>query len=198
MSSQQCAKLREKIGFTAAEDARRAGVSLELFRAALAGVDWRKTKAIPLVTVQAVIKRLKSHPGYPIEAAARALGTTAAWVDGRISDGTVKLLCRTWSNEHLYLSEPMMKRLREAFTKLPPATTAPADGLRLSEAAFEAGVTATTIIKWANDGKLKRIKTPIGWKYPREQIRTQARQYWKTVRFHRAAPPEWLASESSG
>ena len=198
MSSQQCAKLREKIGFTAAEDARRAGVSLELFRAALAGVDWRKTKAIPLVTVQTVIKRLKSHPGYPIEAAARALGTTAAWVDGRISDGTVKLLCRTWSNEHLYLSEPMMKRLREAFTKLPPATTAPADGLRLSEAAFEAGVTATTIIKWANDGKLMRIKTPIGWKYPREQVRTRARQYWKTVRFHRAAPPEWLASESSG
>ena len=63
VSWQQCANLRETIGFTEQEAARRAGVTVSQFRTVLAGVNWRGTGAIPLVTVQAVIKRLQSRPG---------------------------------------------------------------------------------------------------------------------------------------
>jgi hypothetical protein len=58
-------------------------------------------------------------------------------------------------------------------------------------------VTGGTIIRWAEHGELKRINTPMGWKYPREQVRARARRYWKEVRFHRARPPQWLGAEAN-
>lgn len=60
VSWQQCANLREKIGFTEHEAARRASVSVSQFRTTLAGVDWRGTGKISLVTVQTVINRPRS------------------------------------------------------------------------------------------------------------------------------------------
>ncbi len=84
VSQQQCAKLREEIGFTERKAARRAQVTVSQLRNTLRGVNWRGTGAIPLVTVQAVIKRLQSRPGYAIDEAASALGRDAAWVEDRI------------------------------------------------------------------------------------------------------------------
>ena len=179
VSRQQCAVLRETIGFTESEAARRAGVPVPEFRAALAGVDWRGTGAIPLVTVQAVIKRLRSRPGVTIEEAAQLLGKDIAWVEARIEDGTVRTLRRRWNANQRYLSEPMMRRLRAALEK-PLSTTSPAeDCLRLGAAAFEAGVTAATIINWANAGDLERVQTRTGWHYPRHAVRARARLYWQ-------------------
>ena len=197
VSWQQCASLREIIGFTEREGARRAGVTVSEFRAALAGVDWRGTGAIPLMTVQAVIKRLQSSPGYTIEEAAHALHRDAAWIEARIQDGTVRPLRRRWDRNQLYLSEPMMRRLRVA-TANPRAPERPGENdLRLGEAALEAGVTASTIIHWANAGELERIHTRSGWRYPRDAVRTRARLYWQRVRFQRASPPHWLQAEAS-
>lgn len=196
VSWQQCAALRETIGFTELEAARRAGVPVPEFRAALAGVDWRGTGAIPLVTVQAVIKRLRSRPGVTIEEAAQLLGKDIAWVEARIEDGTVRTLRRRWNANQRYLSEPMMRRLSAALEK-PLSTTSPAeDCLRLGAAAFEAGVTAATIINWANAGDLERVQTRTGWHYPRHAVRARARLYWQHVRFQRAVPPEWLRAET--
>jgi len=194
---QQCANLREKTGFTEREAARRAGVTLKKFRAILGGVNWRDTGAIPLVTVQAVIKRLNSQPGYTIEEAAKKLRKPAAWVEARIGDGTVRLLSRPWDTERVYLSEAMMNRLRETARRPAPAREPVGDWLLLSAAALEAGVTGSTVIKWAESGELKRSKTPMGWKYPREQVRARARLYWENVCFHRATPPQWLHAEGS-
>lgn len=194
VSRQQCANLREKTGFTETEAARRAGLPLKQFRSVLAGVNWRKTEAIPLVTVQAVIKRLNSRPGYTIREAARSLRKTVAWVEARITDGTVKVLRRTWDTDRVYLSEPMMTRLRQATANPARAKAPPGDCLRLTAAALEAGVTGSTINKWAESGELERIKTPTGWKYPRKQVRARARRYWRNVRFHRATPPQWLSA----
>ena len=196
VSSHQCASLRETTGFTAQEAAQRAGVPLQHFLAVLDGVDWRNAEAIPLVTVQAVIKRLKSRPGYTIEEASQSLDKTPAWVEARIRDGTVKPLRRTWDPDTLYLSEPMMKRLRGYPADPIPEGTPPVDWLRLGDAAFEAGVSTATIIKWAEAGDLTRFRTPTGWRYPRAELRARARLYWRTVRFHRAKPPPWLAAEA--
>ena len=197
VSRQHCATLREQIGFTEEEAARRAGVTVAQLRETLRGVNWRGTGAIPLVTVQAVIKRLQSKPGYTTEEAATALGKDAAWVKDRITDGTVRLLRRGWDADRLYLSEPMIQRLRAAAAnpRLPP--TRGKDWLRLSEAALEAGVTAATIVKWANRAELPRVQGRTGWRYPRDAVRARARAYWQTIRFHRATPPQWLHAETT-
>ena len=71
-----------------------------------------------------------------------------------------------------------------------------ADWLRLSDAAFEAGVTTATLIKWAETGALERRQSRIGWLYHREHVRARARLYWSTVRFHRAIPPGWLQADA--
>ena len=76
-----------------------------------------------------------------------------------------------------------------------PDAPAGEDWLRLSEAASEAGVSAATLLRWADDGELARKQAPSGYRYHREAVRARARQYWATVRFHRAVPPSWLAAE---
>lgn len=139
VSKAQCAKLREEIGFTEQEAARRAKITVPQLQDALHGVDWRGTGAIPLATVQAVIKRLQSSPGCSIAEAARAIGKDAAWVEDRIRDGTVRTLRTKHAPGRLYLSEPMIRRLRAAGIA-PRAQTVPQAGwLRLGEAALEAG-----------------------------------------------------------
>ena len=140
-------------------------------------MNWRGTGAIPLVTVQAVIKRLQSRPGHTIEEAAKALGKDVAWMEDRITDGTVRLLRQEMGTEQLYLSEPMMRRLRDAEANPRSTSMLPTDHLRLGEAAFEAGVTPSTIMKWADCGDLERLHTPTGWQYPRDAVRARARLY---------------------
>lgn len=197
VSRQQCATLREQAGFTEQEAARRAGVTIPQLRETLRGVDWRGTGAIPLATLQAVIKRLQSRQGYTIEEAAEALGREAGWVEDRIRDGTVRLLRTRWDNARPYLSEPMLQRLRAAGAN--PKSPAPLgqNWLRLREAAIEAGVTAATIVKWARQGELTRVHEPTGWRYLRDAVRNRARAYWQNVRFHRAAQPQWLQAETT-
>lgn len=198
VSKTQCAKLREEIGFSETEAARRAGVTVPELRRALDGVNWRGTGAIPLVTVQAVIKRLQSKPGITIEEAARSVGRTVAWVEARIADGTIRPLRTRGDAARLYLSEPMLRRLRAAAaaTATPPSAALGEGWLRLGAAALEAGVTAATIIKWAEQGEVRRVRHRTGWRYEVFALRKRARAYWRTVRFHRAQPPAWLHTDA--
>lgn len=197
VSKHQCANLRETRGFTEEEAAKRAGVTVEKFRILLEGVNWRKCDGIPLVTVQAVIKRLQSREGYTVEEAAEKLGATVSWVLDRKKDGTIRVLQTKWDGRRVYMTEPMFQRLKIAFENPKAVSTEKFsdDWLRVSEAAQEAGVTNGTITKWASDNELPRKKSIIGWRYHREAVRARAREYWKTVRFHRAVPPDWLQNE---
>ena len=195
VSRHQCGQLREKVGFTEEEAARRVGVTVPRLRLLLEGVDWRGATGIPLVTVQAVIKRLESRQGYTIEEAAAKLPAKVQWVQARIQDGTIKVNQAKWDRRRVYITEPMFKRLQAALKKPATRERFGADWLRLSEAAHEAGVTASTIIRWAETGQLERRQSRIGWRYHRQAVRACARQYWRTVRFHRAMPPAWLQAE---
>ena len=164
-------------------------------RELLDGVNWRKSGAIPLVTVQAVIKRRQSRPGYTFEQAAEILGKPVSWIEARQADGTIRVLRTKWDASRIYLSEPMMTRLRKFAEPQHEVEKFSADWLRLSDAAFEAGVTAGTIIKWAETGALERRESNIGWRYHRDHVRERARLYWQTIRFHRVTPPDWLQAE---
>jgi len=196
VSRHQCAQLREKLGFTEEQAARRAGVTVQRLRLLLDGVNWRGAEGIPLPTLQAVIKRLESREGHTLEEAAEILGTTLQWVKARKDDGTIKVSQAKWDRRRVYITEPMLKRLQQAMHDPAPREQLSSEWLRLSDAAQEAGVSTTTLMNWATSGDLKRRESSNGFRYHREAVRARARTYWLTVRFHRATPPEWLGVES--
>ncbi len=198
VSRPQCAQLRERIGFTEEQAARRLEVTVPRLRHLLKGVDWRRSNGIPLVTVQAIAKRLESRQGYTIEEAAAAVGMPVQWVLARKQDGTIKVLRTKWDHRRVYITEPMLQRLEEVKRKPIVREQLNSAWLRLSDAAYEAGVSATTVMRWAESGELSRRRSRIGWRYHRGAVHSRARRYWKSVRFHRATPPDWLRAESPG
>lgn len=194
---QQCAQLREQLGFSEAEAARRVGVSVERLRALLDGLSWRRAEGIPLATVQAAIKRRESQEGHTLEEAAVLLGVPLAWVKARKRDGTVKVAQARWDRRRQYLTSAMVQRLRDEL--LQPAPTRerlPAgDWLSLGAAAREAGVSTTTVQHWVSAGELAHRGEKGQRRYHREAVRARARCHWKVSRLHRAKRPDWLQRE---
>lgn len=195
---QQCARLREQIGFTEEQAAGRVGVSIARFRILLKGVNWRGARGIPLDTVNAVKNRLKSSEGYTLKQAAAKLGVSLAWIHERKLDGTIRLSRAKWDRRRLYITESMFQRLKHAKRHPVKRERFGVHWLRLSQAASEAGVSTATIIKWANERELDRCPSKAGMRYHRSAVRARARRYWKTVRFLRATPPGWMQHERAG
>lgn len=191
----QCALLRERIGLTEEQAAKRAGVSLAKFRRLVRGVNWRKANGIPLVTVKAVIKRLESREGYTVAEAAAAVDMPVEWVHARKLDGTIRVTRAKWDNRRSYITEPMLQRLKNAKNNPTVSDRLSRNRLRLSEAAYDAGVSTGTLLKWARSGDLDRQWVRDVWRYNRRSVRVRARHYWKSVRFHRATPPGWFRAE---
>jgi hypothetical protein len=194
----QVGVLREKIGFDEAEAARRVGIPIPRFRKLLKGVNWRGAKGVPLDTVRAVQRRVNSQDGgCDIEEAAARLRVTVDWIHERKLDGTIRISRAKFDQRRIYITEPMMKRLKAAKLK-PPAPGQLGDGwLFLSQAAAEAGVSTGTILRWADDGELRRKPSHLGFRYPRASVRARARKYWPQVRFHRAVQPNWMQHQST-
>jgi hypothetical protein len=197
---QQCAQLRERLGFDEVEAARRVGVTVERLRSLLEGVNWRGApEGIPLDTIRAVIKRLQSREGYSLDEAAERLLRPLSWVKARVADGTVRVSRAPWDQRRLYLSQPM-------FDRLIVATVSPTRRIRLNEqewlglerAALEAGVSTGTLGRWGKDGELDLMETPGGTRYRLASVRARARSYWKTARWRRPALPTWLREELEG
>lgn len=193
---QQCARLRETQGFTEDEAARRVGVSVERLRVLLDGLAWRRAEGIPLVTVQAAIKRRESCEGVVLAEAAALIGAPLAWVKARKRDGTVRIAQARWDRRRQYLTAPMLARLREAWRRGTSAAAPPpaADWLLLGEAAQEACVSPTTLMRWYHDGELERREVSGRHRFHREAVRARARRYWAGARFHRAMRPAWLVA----
>lgn len=190
-----CARLRETIGFTEQQAAQRVGVTVADLRKLLKGVHWRQAEGIPLSTVQAAISRRQSRSGYTVEEAAAILQVAEQQIRELIKGGVAKLVRTPW-DDRSYITEPMLRRLRRAVGSADETREVLGEGwLSLGDAALEAGVCTTTVIRWATDGQLERQKSNRGWRYHRDAVRVRARQYWETVRFHRAVPPSWLLSE---
>lgn len=196
VSRQQCAHIREQEGFTEEVAARRLGITVARLRQLLEGVRWRQAPLIPLTTVQAVKKRLESRQGHDVQEAAAELGVPQQWIEDRIADGTVRVARAKWDWRRRYLTAPMMQRLRTALAQgAGQAHPAPADtDLGLGRAALDAGVSAATVVRWAEAGEVRRYQSARGWRYPRASLRSRARSYWQNVRFHRKQAPAWLAA----
>jgi hypothetical protein len=195
VSRHQCGQLREKIGFTEAQAAKRLDISIERFRHLVAGVNWRHAEKIPLVTVQAALKRLESQHGHTIEEAAEALGKTPEWVNAQIEKGVACVRRTRWDHERVYFTEPMLQRLRDAADNAPEESKPSSDWLSLSDAALEAGVSTTTLNAWGRKDELTtRVFKGVRY-YHQAAVRARARAYWQTLRRQRFTLPAWLADE---
>lgn len=194
---QMCRQLRETMGFSEADAAKRVGLTLEQFRAVLEGVNWRKSEGITLSTLQAVIKRIQSKEGLTLEEAAVAVGQPLQWVIDRKLDGTITVLTTSWDRQRQYIRPPMLERLRQYLASPPPPPKSGADWMLQTRAAREAGVTGSTLIKWAEAKDVLRQNVNNIWLYNRQSVRKRARAYWLTSpsRRGRAQPPEWLRLE---
>jgi transcriptional regulator with XRE-family HTH domain len=191
----QCIRIREREGYTLSQAARRAHVTIAQMHTLLAGVNWRGAAGIPIDTVGAVIKRLRSQQGYTLQQAAKACGMPQAWVQARIDDGTVRVRRAPWDARRLYLTEPMFQRLLQA-KRSPRRREAFSDAwLHLTQAADEAGVSTSTILRWAQEHPLRRRPSPSGVRYLRRSVRACARRHWQKQRFKRAVPPAWFQCE---
>lgn len=191
-----CAVLREQLGYSEAQAARKAGVSVARLRSLLEGADWRGSDRIPLATVQAVIKRLESREGYTVAEAAKVLRTTEDWVEERIKDGTVRVSRAKWDRRRRYLSQPMLERLRQA--KRAPSRAREklsSDWFLLTAAAVLAGVSTTTMIRWGEAGEVETRLGSRGTCYHQQSIKARARAYWASSRYKRPALPAWLQAE---
>lgn len=192
----RCGQLRQEIGYTEYEGARRAGVSVAKFRTLLAGVNWRGAAGIPLATISAAIKRLESREGYTLEQAAEVLKKPLAWVNDRILDGTVRVSRAKWDRRRRYLTEPMMARLQREKRHPKKREILDPDWLLLTDAANEAGISTSTLLKWVDAGEISRRESLAGMRYHRKDVRARARRYWKTNRLRRAVPPDWMRGNS--
>lgn len=193
---QQCREYRDKNGLTKEASANRLGISLEQLETLLKGVNWREADGIPLSTFQAVQKRIASKAGYTLAEAAEKLGESEQWVQEQINLGVVKVCQANWEHDRPYLTDRMLAHLKDAQDN--PVQREDFDEeewLLQSAAAVEAGVTPTTILKWADAGDVPRMRSRVGWRYPRESVRAKAREYWKKTRFKRAEAPLWVIEE---
>ncbi|MBN8260952.1 MAG: excisionase family DNA-binding protein [Xanthomonadales bacterium] len=195
---QQLADLRKEIGFTEAQAATRLKVSVAALRKLLEGVNWRGTGAIPHDTVNAVAKRMQSRNGYTLEQAAEATRRPVAWVRERIKDGTIRVTRTDWDRRRLYITAPMLQRLkRAARRKAKPVPTLSSSWINLAAAARLAGVSTATVNQWRVDGEVRTRPATHGQgaRFARVSVMAKARRYWPTCRFHRAVPPDWLQPE---
>lgn len=197
LSRQGCSLLRDKLGFTDEQAARRCGCSVDTLRTVLRAMDWRFGTKITLTTLNAVTKRLKSGGrGLSVEEASAELGVGSDWVEARIADGTVTV-ARAKFGDAIYITPPMLERLRLAVAQPAAPQRLSEDWVRLSRAAAIAGVSIATVIRWAEEGKVRRQQSSTGWRYFEPDMRDQARTYWPTARFKRPRLPEWLQAETN-
>lgn len=197
VSRHACARLREEIGYTEREAARKIGVTVWHARQLLKDIDWRGTGRIPLATVQAAIKRVSSGcVGITIREAAEALEKPIGWVEAHIKAGTVRVARVLPGTRLRRLTAPMVRRLAKVKRRKPPRKPLSAEWLTLSQGADLAGVTKSTIWKWHTVGEIRTIYSENFIRYSKKSIKARARVYWRTVRFKRKVLPKWLEEES--
>jgi excisionase family DNA binding protein len=186
--------LREEIGFSVADVARRYRISEARVRELAERLDWRAGDRLTLDVVTGIGKRLESAEGYTIAQAAEQLGQSVAWVERAIANGVARV-SRTPRSTRRYLSAPQFRRLHAAASAPTPEPPKLTKGLWLlsSDAALLAGVSAAMIVRWANAGEVKFRMAGAYRRYHRGSVIQRARRYWRQeVRFKRAVPPDWL------
>lgn len=192
----QLRHVRESLGYTEAQAAKRLGISVAEWRHMVKGVDWRQGERYSEKTVRAVLERFRKRHGFTVPEAARQLKRSRSWVQARIDDGTVKPSKTAWS-ERVYLNTRMMARLKSFVEPPKPVAELGDDWLQLDAAVTVAGVSGSTLNNWTNQGGLTRKHDGRCWRYKLDPLKARARRYWRNPRLRRAVAPAWFQAEST-
>jgi excisionase family DNA binding protein len=192
---QQVRELRERVGWPAADAARRLGGSVARLRTLSRALDWRDPDRFTLDVLTSIRKRLDSEAGSSIAAAARRLGQSVAWVERQIAHGRARVR-RTPLTRRRYLSAPMVARLQAAVGQPDAGRPLSAAWLLVSDAALVGGVCANQIQRWSDAGEIATRMKGRFRRYHERSVKARARVYWaRENRFKRATPPAWLVAE---
>jgi predicted DNA-binding transcriptional regulator AlpA len=194
---QQVRELRDQLGYTEAEAARRVGCGLSRLRVLLRGLGWRPAPRIPFDVIRSAQKRQESAHGYTIAEAARKFGKSVAWVKAEIYAGTIRILRTSWTAARLYVSEPMFARLARSAKHPVVRERWTAEWITISHAANLTGTSQATILKWERDGLLRGRPSAAGRRFHRRALMAQSRKYWPTARYKRDRRPAWLQQETA-
>lgn len=195
---QQVRELRDEVGFTEQEAARRAGVSVARMRTLLREAEWRHAERVHPGALHTVIKRLQSEHGVTVAEAARILGKPRSWIQNEINAGTIRPLRTKWNKHRLYITEPMFKQLCEVALQPRERQRWTSEWVYISEAGVIAGVSTATIQRWAAVGDVRSRPSANGTRYHRRSLKARARRYWAhEVRYKRAVPPAWLQQDTA-
>jgi hypothetical protein len=195
-----CQRIRETRHLSHEQAAEMVGIDLPHLREYLKRIRSDVADgsgAIPFSTVQQIIRRRQDSQRIvlTVEQAAAQLGVGNADVLDMIDQGVISPGRSFWDSQ-LEISAPMFKRLREELSK-PTRTNRPeGDSVRLTAAAYLAGVSPTTVLRWADAGEVSNDLRPSGKFYAVESLKARARHYWRTTRLKRAARPAWLIAEA--
>ena len=199
LARQQCIELRRRVGIKEDEAAVRLQMAIPSLRKALSAYKVEPGSVIPFTVFQKIAQRRNRAPGQKISQVAAHLRVSLDWIMEQIDKGLVRPTEMIWDSEEIYFTKPMVQRLKTAASNCDRdmATVIPAkptEWLRVSQAGFEAGVSISTIAKWAKDGALKTTMSPQGCLYLKASVRKKAREFWRSSRFKRANPPAWLSA----
>lgn len=203
LQKQQVRELRDRIGYSETDAARRARVSVSRLRVLLRGLQWRKAGAgtIPLDVINAVIHRKHSRSGDTIAEAARRLQKPVAWVRQQLYAGTFRVLRTKWNKSRRYVSAPMLKRLARAARQPARALKFSRNWIRLSEAADLGGVSTGTVQRWIASGWLTGRPGRTGQHFHTSAVKAAARRHWRTLlkkrTFRDDRRPAWLLAEAA-
>jgi len=196
VSRQQCRELRDAIGFTVDDVAKKLTLSVERVRDVLQGLDWRGGDRLSPSVVDAIEKRLEAKHSFTVDAVAQRLGKSPEWVRARIEAGLVKTRRARWHPDRQILSARTVAELQSiAEAELPDRI--PRDWVYCQGATKIAGVSSGTLNGWVDDGTLPYRETPAGRRYDPAEVMRRAKQHWETGRQRRGGPPAWLASNAA-
>lgn len=193
----RCRILRERQGWDINEASRRARCSVTKMREHLKAIKFEGDR-IPWTVVDTIRARLNYNNGVTIEQAARRLRVPLEWVKAQRDAGTITLLRSVKDRREAVISEPMLRRLREVLAKRrkPNAPRLGSEWLNCTQAALDAGVSLTTVKRWARDGALTARASADGPRYKVGSVRRRARSYWRKSHFVNPAllrlRPAWL------
>ncbi len=182
------------------EAAERAKVSDAVFLRSAKACSWRPGERITARLIYEVRRRREASWQLSFAEAAARLGRPVAWIRAAIAVGVLRPLKGVDRRQIVVGRKRVEQLLRDGIPELPPAPRRgrPVEWLQGFEACELAGVTFSTVKRWATDREIRwrpwrSTDGPFGARYHKLSVLKRARRYWsEECRFRRAQPPAWL------
>lgn len=199
----QLRQMRNEIGYTEAQAAKRCKVAAAQLQVLLRGLDEEhraRTGRIKPWVIRDVQRRIQMPPGKTFAEASAEIGKPEHWIRYQLQLGRIEVVRAKWDRKTFYLTKATianLKRLAVDADRYNHGLNAD-EWLLLSEAARRAGVSTGTIRRWDQEGALQIRRDGQFLRYRRAALETRARTYWlEENRYLRATPPAWFQSEQT-